>query len=293
MRTARLQLAVGHIAGATYSLEKALQADPENVPARLAAAEVELAGGNPAKSEELLRQVLKERPEDAEARRLLGDIAASRGQLPEAIVQYKSALSRSADFETLRRLYSAYLASRQAAVGLKVLDDWTRKHPEVVAARILLAEAQLAAGRSALARRTLEAAVAQEENPVALNNLANLLSSAGDPGTIPMAERALRQARGDPIVLDTLCWLPVQKGQVDAGLKHLREARLRKSGNPEIRYHLASALAKSGRPAEARSELEAAISGTQPLAERDAAVELLRAPWARRNSLHSADFLRR
>jgi hypothetical protein len=27
-------------------------------------------------------------------------------------------------------------------------------------------------------------------------------------------------------VLDTLCWLPVQKGQVDAGLKHLREARL-------------------------------------------------------------------
>lgn len=282
VRTAGLQLAIGHTAGASYSLEKALHADSKSVPVRLAMAEVELVSGNLAKSEEILRQVLKERPEDALARRLLGDVAVSRGQLPEAVQHYQAALSRSSDFETLRRLYSVHVASRHPEVGLKLLDDWVRRNPQVAAAKILLAEAQQASGQSKAARATLEALVAQEENPVALNNLANLLASAKDPSAIPVAERALKQAPGDPVILDTLGWLLVSQGKVDPGLKHLREARLREPGNPEIRYHLAAALAKSGRAAEARLELEAALSTTDAFAGRDAATDLLRSLSGRR-----------
>ena len=42
-------------------------------------------------------------------------------------------------------------------------------------------------------------------------------------------------------------------------MRHLREARLRAPDNPEIRYHLASALARFGRRVEARRELEPAL----------------------------------
>ena len=43
--------------------------------------------------------------------------------------------------------------------------------------------------------------------------------------------------------------------QVPIALLKLRDARLRAPGNPEIRFHLASALAQSGKRAEAREEL--------------------------------------
>jgi hypothetical protein len=41
----------------------------------------------------------------------------------------------------------------------------------------------------------------------------------------------------------------------------LREAKLRDSTNAEIRYHLAAALERLGRPAEARQELDQALTG--------------------------------
>ena len=63
------------------------------------------------------------------------------------------------------------------------------------------------------------------------------------------------KAPGDPRILDTLGWLLVRRGDFDAGLKHLREARVRDPRNPEIRFHLASALALGGRNVEARQEL--------------------------------------
>lgn len=60
-------------------------------------------------------------------------------------------------------------------------------------------------------------------------------------------------------MIDTIGWLSFRQGQVDRGLALLRDARLRDSNNPEIRYHLAAALAKSGRTTEAREELAQAL----------------------------------
>jgi Flp pilus assembly protein TadD len=80
-----------------------------------------------------------------------------------------------------------------------------------------------------------------------------------------VAEHAHRLAPQDASAQDTLGWLLVQQGQLDAGLKHLREARLRAPTNPEIRYHLASALAVAGRTEEARVELAALFAEDVPL----------------------------
>ena len=53
----------------------------------------------------------------------------------------------------------------------------------------------------------------------------------------------------------------MQEGQTEAGLRYLRDARLRSPGNGEIRFHLAWTLNKLGRQAEAREELAAALAG--------------------------------
>ena len=72
--------------------------------------------------------------------------------------------------------------------------------------------------------------------------------------------------RGNPDYIDSLGWILAQRGNFDQALRHLRDARLRKPDSGSIRFHLAYALAKTGRKAEAREELGAALRAPQPAA---------------------------
>jgi thioredoxin-like negative regulator of GroEL len=54
----------------------------------------------------------------------------------------------------------------------------------------------------------------------------------------------------------------------------LREARLRSPESGEIRFHLAYALAKNGRKAEAKEELSAALIGPGRVANSEAVSQL-------------------
>ncbi len=57
-------------------------------------------------------------------------------------------------------------------------------------------------------------------------------------------------------MIDTLGWLLVEFGDTNRGLVLLQEAATRAPHIAEIRYHMAAALAKTGRRDEARKELE-------------------------------------
>ena len=94
-----------------------------------------------------------------------------------------------------------------------------------------------------------------------LNNLAQVANRQGDKAALEYAERAYQLANSNAAVLDTIGWVLVRQGQLDRGTSLLRDARLRDSSNPEIRYHLAVALSQSGRDAEARSELNEGLKG--------------------------------
>lgn len=140
--------------------------------------------------------------------------------------------------------------------------------------KLLLSQAQTDAGQLREAKATLEAVLKAGESAPVLNNLANLQWQLKDPAAQQTAERAFKLAPGDALILDTLGWILVQKSQLDAGLRHLREARLRDPANPEIRYHLAWALAKSGRKGEALQELEAALQSGKSFPGIDSARSL-------------------
>jgi Flp pilus assembly protein TadD len=87
-----------------------------------------------------------------------------------------------------------------------------------------------------------------------------------DPTARGLAERALKLVPNNPVYGDTLGWILVSKGEVESGLRYLREARLRSPDNVEIRFHLAFALAKIGRKEEAREELSAVLGGSRNIA---------------------------
>lgn len=141
------------------------------------------------------------------------------------------------------------------------MEQWLEKHPDHMTARLVLGESYTRADQLQMARKTYEQVLKiQPTNVGALNNLANVLRRLGDPMALNYAEKAYALAPASPIVLDTLGWLLVRKGDAKKALPLLRDASLRESQNAEIRYHLAVVLERLGRVSEAKRELRQALA---------------------------------
>ncbi|GAB4167225.1 MAG: hypothetical protein Fur0039_04790 [Rhodocyclaceae bacterium] len=260
VRIAALQLSAGNTAGAAYSLEKALSAKADYLPAQAMLAEVELRQGEIGKAEQRAKSIATGHPALAIGQRLLGDVGLARKQYAEAIGAYRAALAKESSPDTAARLLHAFVLSGNVAKGIEALEGWARANPREPMGPRLLSEAHLRAGDYKAARATLEKAIRQQgEDAGLLNNLAYAMNKLGDAGALAVAEKAYRLAPDQPDILDTYGWSLVGQGQLESGLRHLRDARLRNPNNAEIRYHLAAALAKAGRREEARQELAQAL----------------------------------
>lgn len=275
VQLAGLQLAARDRDGAAASLERAIEAQPGGVPAQAMMSGIEIARGQFAPAEARARRVLAAAPQAAIGHRLLGDVASARGDAAAALAAYRTALAREASTEHALRVFGATRAAGQGKVALAFLQSWLQTHPRDAIAWRALAEGQLQAGDHAAAARSYEQVLATGPRDAGvLNNLALIAARAGEPRALELAQQAQALAPQDAAIQDTLGWLLVERGELDKGLRHLREARLRDPASPAIRYHLAVALARSGRPAEARAELEQALAGEARFADADAARRL-------------------
>ena len=272
---ARLQFAAGDRENAMYSLDKVLKSNADHPAALALLAEAEIASGDYVKAEQHARRVAERFPAQGIGPRLLGDLALVRNQFPAAITNYRAALAKEKNTDTALRLYRAHVLAGDPAKGLVFLDQWSRDNPDDLVALGVLADEYLRTGNVVAARSTYERLLQRNpENVGALNNLAQVAMRQGDKAALGYAERAYQLEKGDTAIIDTLGWALVRQGQLDRGIGLLRDARLRDASNPEIRYHLAAALAKAGREAEARSELKGILKDGVAFYELDDARKL-------------------
>ena len=257
---ARMQRAAGNDPGAVYSLEKALSGTPGFLPAQAMMAEIEISQKEFAKAEARIK-AMQQQANDVLVTRLQGDLLMARGQYAAAVNAYRPLVGKKGGEEdVVLRLYKAHEMSGERRSGLKALEDWLKTHPNDAVVLRVLADGYLSAGDLAAAKRTYERLLSiHPDDPLVLNNLAQVLFRQGDRTALAVAEKAYRLAERDATVVDTLGWLLVSQGQLERGLALLRDARLRDPENREIRYHLAHALAKTGRLPEAREELRGAL----------------------------------
>jgi putative PEP-CTERM system TPR-repeat lipoprotein len=275
---AHYQLAADNPQGAAFSLEKALSSKPDYLPALALQAELDLRSGDLAKAETRAKAIAAREPGKAIGHRLVGDAALARGNHPRAIESYRTALAKEASTDGALRLFQAHQQAGSASDGVRFLEVWVRDHPKDFLAMRALADGYLQAGDLASAKLWYGRLLARRpDDPFVLNNLAHVLFRQGDAAALGYAERAHKLAPQEAAIQDTLGWMLVQRGQRDAGLRHLREARLRDPKSPEIRYHLAVALAQAGRDKEARSELEPVVQAGASFAEAAEARKLLQA----------------
>lgn len=259
--TARLQLRLGDLDGASLSLNKALTTSPDDLAIHLLLAERDIRKGATDQAQSRAQQLVTRFPKSAEPHRLLGDIALSRNHPADAIQHYRTALSKSDNSENALRLYQSQIRSGQTKQALETLESWNRRHANVPSTQLALADTLLQAGELDRARIAYERYTKQYgEQSHALNNLAIILLKQGNPnGAYTFAERAYQMLPDSPITSDTLGWILVQKGEYDHALRYLRDARLRAPNDPEIHYHLGVALLRGGHASEAAKELDLAL----------------------------------
>jgi putative PEP-CTERM system TPR-repeat lipoprotein len=257
---AAYQISIRNPEGAAASLDKAFAGKADYLPAQVLQTEAALRAGDFAAAERTARAIAARYPNQAVGHRLVGDVAIARRDYAGALKAYQVALGKEESTQGALRIFDAHLQSGKAARAVEFIESWLKTHPKDGLAMRAAGDAQLQAGNLGAARAWYEQVLKlQGDDPAVLNNLANVLVRQGDRAALAYAERAHRLAPKSASIQDTLGWVLVQQGQLDTGLRHLREARLRNPENPEIRYHLAAALAKAGRKDEARRELEPAL----------------------------------
>lgn len=260
LEVARLQVLANNASGANYSLEKALNTQPDFLPALILRTEIEIRQGDTAKAEQRIRQIGAKPGGEPIALRLQGDLAMVRGQHNAAITAYGNALKKDESAEMALRLFRAYAATGELGKGVGFLNKLLKKTPDNISILRTIGDTELQLGNLAASRAAYERLLKlQPEQALVWNNLAHVAFAQNDKSATSFAERAYALRPNAPLIIDTLGWLLFHQGQLDRGLALLREARLRDSNNPEIRYHLAAALAKSGRTTEAREELRQAL----------------------------------
>jgi putative PEP-CTERM system TPR-repeat lipoprotein len=273
---ASLQLLAGDVAGAAYALDKALSAQVGYMPAQVLMTEVELRQGEYAKAEARAEGVLRKLPKAAIGHSLKGDIALARKQTDAALAHYRKAHQVQPSSDTLSRLFR-WQATRDAKAALALAEPWLKSHPADHGVRRLVVEVLVRMRSYAAARTELELVRRSLPGDAGvLNDLALVMSRLGDPAALDMAEQAVKAAPNNPAVMDTAGWVALSAGQPERAIQLLREARLRIPENPEVRYHLGAALVKTGRTAEARDELRAALLSKAAFDGRQDAEALLK-----------------
>jgi len=264
----RLQIQAGNLEGAAYSSQKALQADPNDLQALVFQVEIEAHKGDASKLDAALKALNAKHPGSLAAMLANGNVAMLRRQFPAAQSAYRQVLERFPSNQHALLLAQAHMAAGEQDKALSLIEAQSKKSPQDAGLLRTTAELQMQLNKNEAAAKSFVQLLALRPKDVgALNSYAVLLQRMGDAKALSTAEQALQLAPSSAEAVDTLGWVLALQGKYDQALRHLREARLRDPSSGNIRFHLAYALSKSGRKAEAKDELAAALNAPNRPAE--------------------------
>jgi len=277
LRLAGVYQVMKNDASAATHLRRAVDLQPNFIPARLAQIESAMRAGRAEEALQITRDVQKLEPKAAVGYMLEGDVLMAQRKPALAVQAYEKgqALGGSPEMfaKTLQALGMAGKTKEVKARGTQ----WLAQHPGDVRVALMVAETNLASKEFkpaiSLLERTLKTA---PNSPLVLNNLAWAYQQEKDPRALATAEQAFKLAGDNAGVMDTLGWLLVEKGDTARALPLLQKAVEKSPTSPEIRYHLGVALHKSGDKQGARREIDKALAQNTPFGDIDAARALLK-----------------
>ncbi|HEX7238361.1 MAG TPA: XrtA/PEP-CTERM system TPR-repeat protein PrsT, partial [Gammaproteobacteria bacterium] len=273
---ARAQIVSGNPDAARATVQRVLAAAPRSLPLRLMLGEAELRLGNAEEALSIAAQLKADYPAQSGGYILEADAQVATRRYNAAADTLATAFDREPTWPVLTRLLEARQLAGQSAEAMSAIQQWVASNPQHVPGKLLQASLLQSANRDAEALSAYQAVIAiDDSNLAALNNAAWLAHELDRPGALDLAERAHALAQDNPAVLDTLGWILVGQKRQSEAIPHLSRAAELAPNAPEIRYHLASALAADGKSAEARSILTAVVNGSREFEGKTEARRLL------------------
>lgn len=277
MQIAALQLMQKNTAVAEDHLRAALAIQPDFPAAQLAHAELYARQGRYALALMIAKQLQRNHPKGSAGYQLEGDILVLQRKDALALPVYEQAQALGQSSELEIKIANALKVLGKEKESAARLAQWLKQHPDDVRVKLFQAEALVADKNYAAAAAHLEAMLKQHPGNVpALNNLALAYQHTHDKRAQQVAEQAFKLANEQPAVMDTLGWILVEQGDAERGLQLLQAASARAPAARDIRYHVAMALFKTGKKADARKELEKLVAGNMQFAQADDARALLK-----------------
>jgi putative PEP-CTERM system TPR-repeat lipoprotein len=277
IRLATVQGKLKNDAGAAESLKRAIALQPNLLPARVAQVEVAMRRGRTDEALAMVRQLQQDVPGSPVGFLLEGDMQQAQKKPALALAAYDKAFAITKSSAVLLRSAQALNQMGKESEARQRVAQWAKAHPDDLQMAMYQAESHLAAKEYKPAAALLEAIVKRAPgNGVALNNLAYAYQELKDPRALATAEQAFKVAGDNASVMDTLGWMLVEQGNTQRGLPLLQKAAAGAPTLPEVRYHLAVALNKSGDKAGARKELEALLAQNKSFAQLEEARSLLK-----------------
>ncbi|MCZ8133137.1 MAG: PEP-CTERM system TPR-repeat protein PrsT [Steroidobacteraceae bacterium] len=244
---------------ARAAYRRALTLAPRSPLPPAALARLELGAKNPDAALDAARRAQQNPETRAAGFRIEAEVLAQLQRFPEAARALEQMQQAQPTAEGAVALYQARVRANAGAPE-RTLADWIQSNPRDLAVRAAYAEHFQRAGNRARAIQEYEAALKIERNAaVLLNNLAWLYNEVGDKRAVATARRAHELAPRNPAITDTLGWALVNAGQLDEGIRFLREAAAAAPGSVDIQYHLAQALSRKGDKAAAQEVVSRAL----------------------------------
>jgi len=189
----------------------------------------------------------------------------------------RAVVTKPSEDTLIDTLAGQYFRAGDPAKAEAVLNTRLQADPNDLAIRSVLASVYLAQKKYDEAITEYARIVAgRPADAMALNNLAWLYQRKGDLAEARrLAERAFTAAPREPQIGDTLGWILLSHGEAEKALTYLSAASRGAPENPDIQYHLAVALSRLGRAADAQATLETLLGSGVAFSDKSEAEKLL------------------
>jgi putative PEP-CTERM system TPR-repeat lipoprotein len=270
---------LGDKAGANKEWDESLKWGPEYIPAMLAKAELAMQDKRYPEVIKTADIIKAKYPKSPLGYQLEGDVQNAQKQFAKAQEAYAKAYESAPSSYLARRLFAARRELKQDQAAFDGLRQWLEKSVQDIDSWGMLASALQETGRLKEAAAAYEKAYTlRPDNLVLQNNLVWLYQEIGDKKALELAEKLAASPGIDnkAEILDTVGWVFLQNGKEDKSVVFLQQALLQDPNNIHIRFHLASAFAKTGKREEAKKELERLLKESKPFPERAQAEQMLK-----------------